>query len=179
MKRNTARKIVLFYGLTASLSLVAFAFVVLHGLGFRVNRSESLPGLVYRAVPLRAGETIERGDRVLIDLAKVSNPVIAEGVRRGYVTEALNQPMMKRVGAVPGDVVALGAGFLSVNGEATAITVASQDSRGQPLGPYPTPLILAEGEYWLVSDPERGFDSRYFGPLRREAFSHRALPVFP
>jgi conjugal transfer pilin signal peptidase TrbI len=179
MKRETARKISLFYGLTALLSLAAFAFVVLHGLGFRVNRSESLPGIVYRTVPLRDGEEVHRGDCVLIDLSKVSNPVIAEGVRRGYVSELLNQPMMKKIGAVPGDTVELHEGFLVVNGEATAITVASQDSRNQPLTAFPTPLTLSEGDYWLSSDPERGFDSRYFGPLRREAFTHRALPVFP
>jgi type IV secretory pathway protease TraF len=58
------------------------------------------------------------------------------------------------------------------------MTVASEDSTGAKLSVYPTPVTLPPGSYWLVSDPERGFDSRYFGPIRRNAFTHRARPVF-
>jgi type IV secretory pathway protease TraF len=65
-----------------------------------------------------------------------------------------------------------------VNGEATRINVASRDSFGWELSAWPTPIILPPCCYWLVSDPERGFDSRYFGPIHRDAFTHRAFPVF-
>jgi len=64
-------------------------------------------------------------------------------------------------------------GFLSVNGEATKITVASYDSYGGELSEWPTTITLQSGQYWLVSDPERGFDSRYFGPIDRSAFTHK------
>jgi type IV secretory pathway protease TraF len=86
--------------------------------------------------------------------------------------------MLKRIGAVPGDTVILENGFLYVNGGGTRITVASRDSCGGKLSPWPTPLTLPSNHYWLISDPERGFDSRYFGPLHRETFTHKAKPVF-
>lgn len=171
-------KFALFYVLTVPLCFTAFAFILFHGFGFRVNRSNSLPGNVYRIVRLAEDEVIQRGDCVTIDLSKVSNPVIEQGMKRGYVSRVLNQPMLKRIAAVPGDTVILKSGYLLVNGEPTSITIASRDSYGGKLSAWPTPLTLQPGQYWLTSDPERGFDSRYFGPVHRDAFTHRAKPVF-
>jgi conjugative transfer signal peptidase TraF len=172
------KKIALFYVLLTSLCLVAFAFVLFHSFGIRLNRSDSLPGILYRIVPLEKCEAVNAGDCVLIDLSEIFNPVIERGIERGYVTRTENQPMLKQIGGVPGDTVILKDGYLSVNGESTRITVASRDSFGGELSAWPTPLTLPPGHYWLISDPERGFDSRYFGPIHRDAFTHRAFPVF-
>ena len=158
------------------LCLAAFAFILFHALGYRVNRSASLPFLIYKIAPVIQGVEIERGDCVLIDLSKISNPVIDKGIERGYVN--LREPMLKRIGAIPGDNVALIDGFLLVNGEATKITVASYDSYGGELSAWPVSITLPGNQYWLISDPERGFDSRYFGPVNRSVFTHRARPVF-
>jgi type IV secretory pathway protease TraF len=65
-----------------------------------------------------------------------------------------------------------------VNSDSMRITVASHDSYGGELSVWPTPIRLSKDQYWLVSDPDRGFDSRYFGPVNREAFTHKAYPVF-
>ena len=175
------RKFALFYLLVTSLCFAACAFILFHALGYRVNRSASLPFLIYKIAPLEENTGIKRGDCVLIDLLRLSNPVISRGIERGYVSGAFNQPMLKRIGAVPGDRVELLDGFLAVNSEAinkTKIIVASHDSYGGELSAWATPLTLQAGEYWLVSDPERGFDSRYFGPVNESAFTHRARPVF-
>jgi conjugative transfer signal peptidase TraF len=170
------RKFAVFYALITSLCFVTFAFILFHALGYRVNRSASLPFLVYKIAPLNQNERIERGDCVLINLSMFSNSVITQGVKRGYVN--LREPMLKRIGAIPGDTVTVRDGFLSVNGEVTVITVASHDSYGGELPTWPTPITLQPGQYWLVSDPERGFDSRYFGPIDRSVFTDRAYPVF-
>jgi type IV secretory pathway protease TraF len=87
--------------------------------------------------------------------------------------------MLKRIGAIPGDTVILEDGFLYVNGAAAEIkiTIASRDSYGGELTAWPTPLTLQSGQYWLTSDSDRGFDSRYFGPVHRETFTHRAKPA--
>jgi type IV secretory pathway protease TraF len=131
---------------------------------------------LYLATPLELDEAIVRGDCVLIDLSKFRNPVIKLGVRRGYVSR--NQKMLKEIGAVPGDTVELRNNLLFVNGESTLMVVSSEDSREQILYPYPTPLVLSDDCYWLVSVPYRGFDSRYFGPVHRSAFTHKARKVF-
>ena len=169
-------KFALFYVLITSLCFAASAFVVFHALGYRVNRSASLPFLVYKTTPLIQDSEIKRSDHVIIDLSKTSNPVIRTGVERGYVN--LREPMLKQIGAVPGDTVVLKGGFLFVNDETTKMAIASHDSYGGDLYAFPTPITLQPGQYWLVSDPERGFDSRYFGPVNRSAFTHRANPVF-
>jgi conjugative transfer signal peptidase TraF len=173
------KKFAMLYVLITSLTLVALVFVLFHALGFRVNRSSSFPGSVYRITSLEADEPLKTGDIVLIDLSKISNPVIDRGMERGYVSGAWNQPMLKQIGAIPGDSVTLKDGYLFVNGEAAAkMTVASRDSFGGELFPWPTPVTLLPDHYWLTSEPERGFDSRYFGPIDRDAFTHKAKPVF-
>jgi conjugative transfer signal peptidase TraF len=173
------KKFAVLYVLLTSFSLLAFTLVVFHALGYRVNCSESLPGHVYRITPLRGNEPLEIDDTVLIDLSKISSPVIERGLERGYVSRAWNQPMLKRIGAIPGDIVVLKGGAFFVNGKVKAkITVASHDSFGGELSPWPTPFTIQPGQYWLVSNPERGFDSRYFGPIHRNAFTHKARPVF-
>jgi conjugative transfer signal peptidase TraF len=172
------KKIALFYVLVTLLCFAALAFVLSHAFGVRVNRSDSLPGVLYRIVPLEKDEAVNAGDCVLIDLSQISNPVINRGVERGYVTRKTNQPMLKRVAGIPGDTVILKEGFLSINSKTVKITVAPQDSREGKLSAWPTPLTLPLNHYWLTSDPERGFDSRYFGPIHRDTFTHRAFPVF-
>jgi conjugative transfer signal peptidase TraF len=173
------KKFAVLYVLITSLCILTFVFVVFQSLGCRVNRSSSLPGHVYRITPLEENEPLVTGDIVLIDLSKISNSVIDRGMERGYVSGAWNQPMLKRIGAVPGDSVTLKNGYMFVNDEAAAkMTVASRDSFGGELSPWPTPLTLQPNQYWLTSEPERGFDSRYFGPIHRDAFTHKAEPVF-
>lgn len=170
------RKITRFCVLLLALALSATALFFLHRAGYRVNRSASLPGSVYRLTPLRAGETLSRGDCVAIDLKKFHNLVIAQGVERGYVN--LREPMLKRIGGTPGEFVALGKDVLLVNDEFLSLTIASADSYGGVLSAWPTPLILSSDSYWLVSDPARGFDSRYFGPVSRFSFTHKAVRIF-
>jgi conjugative transfer signal peptidase TraF len=172
LKKKICKLLILFSLLCAATS----ALLSFHNAGIRVNRSASLPGVLYRATPLDENEPVFRGDIVFIDLSKISNPVISRGVERGYVN--MREPMLKRIGAAPGDSVTLENDLLRVNGVVSRAVTASSDSRGGPLSAWPTPLILRPGQYWLVSDPERGFDSRYFGPVDREAFTHRAKPVF-
>lgn len=159
-----------------ALALVAAILFGLHMAGYRVNRSASLPGYVYRLTPITADEPLKHEDCVAIDLKKFHNPVIAQGVERGYVN--FHEPMLKRIGGVPGEFVALGKDILLVNDDFLSLTIASADSHGGTLSAWPTPLVLSADCYWLVSDPERGFDSRYFGPISRFAFTHKATVIF-
>jgi conjugative transfer signal peptidase TraF len=170
------KKIALFYVMLTSLCFLAFAFCLLYSFGFRLNLSESLPGYIYRVTQLEEREMIERGDCALIDLSRFDNSVIELGIRRGYVSRS--QKMLKEIGAIPGDTVVLSGDLLYVNGVTAPMVISSEDSRGKALFPYPTPVILSRDHYWLVSIPYRGFDSRYFGPVRRDAFTHRAVSLF-
>ncbi|GHV31309.1 conjugal transfer protein TraF [Synergistales bacterium] len=170
------RKICVFCLLLTSLCAMALALAKTRHLGYRVNRSDSLPCFVYRIMQLKKNGPIQRGDCVLIDLSTFTNAVIEHGVERGYVNR--KEPMLKRISGIPGDTIVLDGNCLIVNGETTKITVASADYYGGKLRAWPTPITLSPDCYWLISDPERGFDSRYFGPVNRSAFTHKAYPVF-
>jgi conjugative transfer signal peptidase TraF len=170
------KKFAVLYILITSLCFAACGLVFFYALGYRVNLSDSLPGYIYRVTPLKEGEVMERGGDALIDLSSFHNPVIELGIRRGYVSR--NRKMLKEIGAVPGDAVALTGSQLFVNGKPEPMIAVSADSRGGRLSPYPTPLVLSRDHYWLVSVPDGGFDSRYFGPVHRSAFTHKAYRVF-
>ncbi|MDL2264086.1 S26 family signal peptidase [Synergistaceae bacterium OttesenSCG-928-I11] len=170
------RKITVFCALLVTLLTVAVALFLLFRGGYRVNRSASLPGYIYKLTPITLDEPLKHGDCVAIDLKKFHNPVIAQGAERGYVN--FREPMLKRIGALPGEFVALGKDVLIVNDEFIPLTIASADSNGGTLTAWPTPLVLSADCYWLVSDPIRGFDSRYFGPVSRFAFTHKAIVIF-
>jgi hypothetical protein len=62
------KKFAVLYLLITSLCFAALPFVLFYGFGYRVNLSESLPGYIYRAIPLKEGEVLERGGGALIDL---------------------------------------------------------------------------------------------------------------
>lgn len=144
--------------------------------GYRVNLSGSLPHRLYRIVVLPEGKAPSRGELVVLDYRKIDNPVISEGMTRRYLTA---HPMVKQVGALPGETVSLGGGRFRVNGrDRGSLTVLSADSQGRILGAFPTPYTLKTGEFWLVSHPEKGFDSRYFGPVRRTGITHTAAAIF-
>jgi conjugative transfer signal peptidase TraF len=176
LKHPFKHKIALFYVLVTSLSLAAYALCSLHSLGYRVNLSGSLPGYLYRLAPLEEGEAVIRGDNVVMDISRVGNPVIGIAIHRGYVRSG--QRMLKEIGAEPGDTLELRDDTLFVNGRPRPMILSPKDSRGRALSPYPTPLTLSPDFYWLVSAPRGGFDSRYFGPINRSAFTHRARRIF-
>ena len=165
----------------ASLSCTAFLCCVVflciaYFSGVRVNLSGSLPHRLYRIAALPKGKTLSRGELVMPDYRKIDNPAISEGMARRYLTA---HPMVKQVGALPGETVSLSGGRFRVDGrDMGPLTVLSADSQGRPLGAFPTPYTLKAGEFWLVSHPEKGFDSRYFGPVKRTDITHTAVAIF-
>lgn len=60
------------------------------------------------------------------------------------------------------------------------MTIArSHDGRGRPLAPWSGCRPLAHGEVFLLaSHSPASFDSRYFGPVQREAILGEALPLW-
>ena len=144
--------------------------------GYRVNLSGSLPHRIYKITVLPERKVLSLGELIVLDYKEIDNSVISEGVARHYLTA---HPMVKQIGALPGETVSLSGGRFRVDGrDMGPLTVLSADSQGRPLGAFPTPYTLKAGEFWLVSHPEKGFDSRYFGPVRRMDITHTATAIF-
>jgi len=143
--------------------------------GYRINLSSSLPYWIFK-VHDASDKLISRGDFVIIDYSLITdNHAIKAAIDRKYLGQ---RPMGKQIGAVPGDLVVLRDSRIYINEEDKGcMKILSEDSLGNPLYPFPTPVTLQYGQYWLISNPERGFDSRYFGFVHRSCIVYLAYPV--
>ena len=143
--------------------LIVGFFVVLlaaYCLGFRWNYSGSVPLGLWRLEDRR----IQRGDYVQV--SPNDSGWYRLGVKREYYREGAY--LLKQVVAVEGDVVSYDAEERSVIVGSTLIPISeirSQDVMGRAMPSPQFPIRLKPNEAWLASDNERGYDSRYFGPV--------------
>ena len=134
---------------------VGAVLLVLYGLIFNFS--------VVRGSSMAPG--IHDGDRILVNLLSY----LLESVRRGDIV-VLRYPLdprldyIKRVIGLPGDVVRIHAGFVSVNGE---VLEEPYISRPDPRGDL---LVHVDPEHFFVMGDNRphSSDSREFGQVPRE-----------
>ena len=136
--------------------------------GARINRTHSLPKGLYWAV----GKTPERGD--IVTFWPDDSEPFRTARERGYIIPGRHNDrgaggydlMLKKLLAVPGDIVSLTDAGVSVNGVLVQNTrPLDRDNIGDPL-----PVLrfenhrLRENEALFLSDHlPRSFDARYFG----------------
>ncbi len=159
---------------TLSLACVVGAAAVT---GARINTSYSLPlGLYIRTDDARAA---------LIEFCPVE-PFAAESSQRGYRTRGSAcpdgaVPLLKPVVAVAGDMVALSADGIRVNGRLLPKTAPLfRDGAGRSLHPWPFgSYVVEKGTVWVASTYNRGsYDSRYMGPIRTSQIRARLRPLW-
>jgi conjugative transfer signal peptidase TraF len=150
--------------------IIAAVFLIAVGGAFGLlfsNTDSAAPTGIYRL----AGHEIERGELVA---ACLPISIAKQGLARGYLRTGPcpgnAEPIGKIIGALPGDVVDVEGGWVSVNGvRFKRSAVAECDSGGRPLrhmawGRYE----VAANEVWLFGfNDSRSWDSRYFGPIPR------------
>ena len=154
MNATQKKCLVLIFGFYAIL-LTAYV------LGFRWNRTRSLQPGIYRLV----NGAIQRDGYARV--APNASEWYRMGVEREYYREGT--PLLKKIIALEGDVVSydmIEKGLII--GETTFILLSeirSKDSAGRDMSMPSFPIRLKPGEAWLGSENERGYDSRYFGPV--------------
>jgi conjugative transfer signal peptidase TraF len=122
-----------------------------------INESPSLPEGLYRHRP---DALIDRGAVVALRQPASARPWLA---RLGVPAEVR---LIKRVAGVPGDLVcADGRMLLSAF---HAVPVRSHDPAGAPLPRWTDCRRLGPDELLVLGDTAASFDSRYFGPVRRD-----------
>ncbi len=149
--------------------VIAVAFLVMLGrfLGLRISLTDSAaPAGIYRIV---RGVSVKHGELVA---ACLPISIAQEGLARGYLQQgdcpSGAEPVAKIVGALPGDVLEVHSGWVSVDQEVFADSaVAAHDSIGRPLPHVPWGRRqVAPGEVWLFGfNNVRSWDARYFGPV--------------
>lgn len=121
-----------------------------------VNESPSLPKGVYVRQP---GRTPVRDAIVAVPQPTVIRPYLS---RLGMPAEVL---LIKRVAAVGGDIVCRQEGTVTTPGR--VVQAVARDRRGVALPRWEGCRRLAADELFLLGDTASSFDSRYFGPVRR------------
>ena len=165
----TLRQLVLSAALATAVVLALCSVV-------RLNVSPSVPVGLYRTVD----EPVARGVLVVACVPPAAARLARE---RGYLGEGScpggTQAVLKRVGALPGDLVGLEPSGVVVNGTRLPDSApAVSDSRGRPLPHAPWGrTVVAPGEVWLIGvETTRSWDSRYFGPVPLD-YVHAVRPV--
>ena len=167
--RKTLLLVVLSTGLASGLVLALCSVV-------RLNVSPSVPLGLYRMVD----EPVARGVLVVAcvppDAARLARD-------RGYLTAGScpggTRPILKRLGAVPGDIVDLDADGVAVNGvRLPKSATAARDTHDRPLPHAPWGrTVTPPGEAWLfATETTPSWDSRYFGPVALDHV-HAVRPV--
>lgn len=134
------------------------------------NPSESAPRGWYAWRPLREGRP---GTPVF---ARLPAPAAQLAHRRGYLPQHL--PILKRIGAVGGQHACVRDGLVRIDGRVAAL-VRERDGAGRPLAAWPGCRTLAPDEVFLfASGHPASFDSRYFGPVGRDAILGEAVPLW-
>lgn len=132
---------------------------VLYAFGVRVNVSSSLPCGVWQ-IGL-ADNVLHIGDSVVIDKSVISNNT---------------KSLVKDIGAIPGDVMTREGNVVYRNGTKMPLSVIhAADSGGKGIHCIKYPVVVPEGHVWLSSRHERGYDSRYFGPVPARAVIGKAV----
>lgn len=138
-------------------------------LGYCLNLTPSEPVGIYRRV---AGGA-ERG--VLVWLKQPADRTAS--VLHRYAP--VNIPLIKRVAAVAGDVVQVGAHSVRIDGTLWPDSAPlDRDAEGNSLQPYPFGTYhVRAGQLWVLSQNPRGIDSRYFGPVEISSVISQLVPV--
>ena len=134
------------------------------------NASASVPTGLY----LLAGtDQLKRGDLVAAQPPQALSRYMAV---RFYLP--LGLPLIKHVGALPGDTVCRSGDSITINGRAIAAARAT-DHLKRSLPVWQGCRHIAPGEIFLLNpDVPDSFDGRYFGVLPMRTLLGRTLPLW-
>lgn len=86
--------------------------------------------------------------------------------------------IVKRVMAIEGDTVKVESTELYINGSHTERLWLAKSIPGKKPGDFDRDITIGEGELFLMGSTKESFDSRYWGPIKREQILGSAIPLF-
>ena len=165
-----------FAAIVAALSVAVGTTAALGGVGGLINTTPSYPRGLY--LPIDRAPRV--GDLVAYCPTK---EVASYGLARGYLSPgrcpAGSVPLIKRMAAAGGALVAIGPAGVAVDGKVLKNSrPLARDGVGRPLPRLRLSQTLSEKQVLLMSDYEAAsFDGRYFGPLDRAGVLRAMRPV--
>lgn len=145
--------------------------------GYRVNLTPSEPLGLWRIVPLDRPVAVNE----LVFICPPATAEMGEARARGYLRSGSCPggvaPLIKRVIAIAGQHVEIGAS-VSVEGRVvSSSSLASRDGKDRPLAPFMSGAV-PPGYVFLHSSFPGSYDSRYFGPVPASGILGLAQEVF-
>lgn len=165
--RRAAAKIFAVSG--AAIGALALASVVKFAPILVWNASASAPIGLYR---IERNERLEVGDYLLVRSDETLAKLIAE---RGYLPE--NIPLLKRVAALSGDEICRESEAIFISDVRVASALIF-DSLGRKMPSWSGCFTLQSDEIFLLNDPDRSLDGRYFGATAAADVIGVAKPVW-
>jgi conjugative transfer signal peptidase TraF len=134
------------------------------------NASGSVPVGLYRLQPT--------GNLTVTQLVAVQPPEPLATFLADHRYLPRGVPMLKRVRALPGQIVCRDGLTITVDNIAAG-EARERDSRGRPLPVWQGCRVIAAGEVFLMNAQSAdSFDGRYFGVLPTTAIIGRAKPLW-
>jgi conjugative transfer signal peptidase TraF len=156
---------------TDKLLLVVGAAIIgwlLFGPRFTINFTDSIPEGLYLVTNGGAG----RGDYTII----TDHAILKRARERGYLEKGVF--IGKKIGGIPGDTVIETRRGVFINGRKIPFSKPlHRDSQGRRLYPVYACYLLGAGQYFLISENPRGYDSRYFGPVPQSGLRYHLYRV--
>ena len=138
------------------------------------------PALVWNAsnsVPVGLYRVHSAGQIAIHDLVAVSPPErLAELLSKGHYLPR-GAPMLKRVGALGGQIVCREGVLITIDGDVVAVA-QEHDRRGRPLPAWHGCHALSEDEFFPMNAAPDSLDGRYLGLLPRSAIVGHAVPLW-
>lgn len=123
-----------------------------------------LPYSLY-AVEKNPAYHIKRGDIVMF-IAHRMEPVLPDGARIG-----------KLVIGLPGDQVKINEGQLFLNGDYWGTVALGARKFGKQLNSWDRTYVLGPDEFFVYGSEPRSWDSRFWGPVKRDEILALAHPI--
>jgi conjugative transfer signal peptidase TraF len=177
MKKRKIKLLLFCVGLSSILSVILYATLSTF---FVENISHSMPyGFYLKKENINADSNIYVED--VVTFCPEKNSIFIEANTRGYLQEDSKKecwvlPLMKVVKAVEGDLVEITEKEIFVNGEALNVHFFTKDRQGRLLEPARMKRYLIKNELLLLTDAQDGFDSRYFGVVKKENLLLKLVP---
>lgn len=170
----------IFLAILSPLACVVIATFWLHGAGFRLNLSSSIPWGIYRVskTPIVSGDIVEYcpPNQAIFQMAKARGYLLS-----GFSCPNFYSPIFKPIAAISGDEIIINEGGVWVNGVWLRNSKPSiKDAKGRALIPQNiTKSNIPAGQILLVSSySARSFDGRYFGLVRATGIRAKLLALY-
>ncbi len=149
--------------------LIFMGVLKVEGKNYTINKTKSLPRGIYRLYP---PVDLHKGDIIVFEIPKSAELMF----KRGYVSNI--DTLMKKLAAFSKDEIKIENNEVII-GSKNWGKIYDKDNLNRGLKKLEKEQMRpSENEILALSDVDKSFDGRYYGPIPIKSIKHKAKPVF-